>query len=129
MLVRADQLRLLEHVSLHGALQIPLRRLTEVTELGVERVQLEEVPMAADRGTRTGMSALLPIVQSLAVSPVDALGGRRNVVRDPVHERAFGRLRVRCVGIVDDEREASRTLGGTGPREGRRGPGAIAGEI
>src|SRR5688572_30959427 len=78
-------------------------------------MELEEVAMPPDRRTRTAVAGALPVVPAVARSrgrlPAlrDTRHRRRNVVQDPVHVHHLRRLRIRGIGIVDDQREALRS--------------------
>ncbi len=68
LLVRADDLRLLQDVPLNRSLQGWLVWLPEIFQGRVERVELEEVAMSADWRARAAVTDVLPIVLSLARS-------------------------------------------------------------
>src|SRR4029079_10208468 len=66
-LVRANELRLRHDVSLHRLLHIGLRgALAQIPEHGVERIELEEVPMTSDRRARTTVAEFAEIVLPFA---------------------------------------------------------------
>src|SRR5262245_61830693 len=106
-LVRADQFGLREDVPLHGTLDIRLGWFPEIAELGIERVELVEIPMPTNRRAGSAVAGSLPIVHALAGARREtfrAFGKRArrcgNVVEDPVHIRHLGRLRIWRVRIV-----------------------------
>src|SRR6478735_6220099 len=89
VLVRADQFRLLEHVPGHRTLEVGLRRFTEVAELVVECVELEEVAVASFRRAGSGIAGLAAIVEPFPKTVlVEAGRGFRDGVDDPMHEGA-----------------------------------------
>src|SRR6478735_8562402 len=102
----------------HCALEVGFRRLAEVVELGVERVELEEVSMAPFRRAWTGVTGLPAIVEAFAIIITVEIRRRLwNAVYDPVHEGALRRGRVWCVRIVGDEREGASAAWSPGPGE------------
>src|SRR6266536_4188657 len=82
LLVRPHELGLLEHVALHRLEELRLRRVAEVAEDRVERVQLEEVAVAADRRAWAAVADALPVVRALA-----------RALRQVLRARALGQIR------------------------------------
>src|SRR6478736_2507923 len=102
----------------HCSLEVRFGRLAEVVELGVERVELEEVSMAPFRRAWTGIAGLPAIVEAFAISILIETRRRLwNAVHDPVHEGSLRGGRVWCVGIVGDEGERASTAWSAGPGE------------
>src|SRR5439155_15089271 len=90
-LVCADDLRLLEDVSPHGAFHNRLLGLVEITKHFVERVELEEVPVSPDRWAWAAVSGALPVIlalpgarRQLLRSLCQCRRGRRDVVEHPM---------------------------------------------
>src|SRR5262249_58923943 len=54
-------------------------------------------------------------------------GVSREIVDDPMYPDALRRLRIRCVGVVEDKREALSALRRTPERKRRRSIAAFAG--
>src|SRR5437899_10595243 len=98
-------------------------------ELGVERVQPEDVVMRAVARWRAGAAitdraeAVAPL-QRGDFSLAQPACLRRQAPGEPVRERAAGR-----VGIVDDEREPPRSVRRARPFERRRDIIAVAGVL
>src|SRR5215470_17022724 len=89
LLIRARQHCLAENMTLHGALEVCLRRTLEIRQCRIERVQLVEIAMTADRWTRSAVAGAVPVVHAFARAGrkfrrLHGLGqpggGRRNVV-------------------------------------------------
>ena len=129
LLVGPDELRLGEHVSLHGVQQLGLRRARQARQLRIERVELVEIAVPADRRARTAVAHALPVIESLhrlrrqaapgcVFGESAGLGG--NVVDHPVHPRRLRCARIGCVRIIDDQREAPGALRRSGPAKRRR---------
>ena len=64
-LVGPDKLRLGEHMTPHGGLKLGFGRAPEVTQHGVQRIELVEVAMAADGRAGPAIAGALPVVQAL----------------------------------------------------------------
>src|SRR5688572_21647216 len=62
LLIRPDDLGVADDVALQGLLEVGLRRRPQVGELDVERVELEEVAVAADRRAGAAPAGLPPVV-------------------------------------------------------------------
>ena len=62
----SHELRLRDHVALHRRLELRLRRRAEVGQHGVERVELVEVAVPADRRAGPAVAGALPVVRALA---------------------------------------------------------------
>ena len=63
--IRSDQLRLGDDVPLHRPLEHRLGRETQVGQHAIERVQLGEITMPADRRTRPAVARALPVIDTL----------------------------------------------------------------
>src|ERR1700687_1756281 len=120
---------------LHRLLKLRLGGVLQALQLRVERVELEEVAMAADRGAGAAVRLLSPIIGALhrACWQCALCGvlrtlrrGRWNVVHDPVHVHALRLGGIWRVGIVDDENEAARSIRCPGPLEWRGDVGTFA---
>ena len=98
MLVDPDQFRLLEHVSGHRPLEVGLGCLAKIAELGVERVELEEVSVPSLRWTRTGITGLSAVVEPFAAAVVKTDCRLRYVIDDPMHKGALRRGGIRASG-------------------------------
>src|SRR5690606_17826878 len=94
LLVGAHQRALRKDVTVHRLLQLVLGGRGEGAELGVQRVELEEVAVAADRRARSAPRRLLPVVLAhpragrqagLAGVLGQAGGAGRDVVEHPVN--------------------------------------------
>src|SRR4030095_9775747 len=92
LLIRADELALGEHVSLHRLLEGGPGRCLEVAEGRVEGVELVEVAVASDRGPGPAVPRALPVVEALAGARRESLRrfgeagrGRGHVIDDPMH--------------------------------------------
>src|SRR5579859_2428348 len=81
LFIRGEELGLGQDVPFHGVLEVGLACVLQ-GEHGVERVQLEEVAVPANRRTRAAVGVLLPIVDTLN-------GADRHRVRsNPLRQRA-----------------------------------------
>src|SRR5947207_2382009 len=116
-LIGSDELRVFEDVPFPRLQQRGLGGRAQVAQYRIQREQLEEVAVPADRRTGTAVASLAPVVFSVARASrrLAALRKRRcrrgNVIEQPVDVRALRRFRIRRVGIVDDEGEAFRSGG------------------
>ncbi len=66
VLVEAEQYALAEHMAVHRAFQRGLVRCAEIRQHHVQRIQLEEVAMAADRRAGAAVAGALPVVDAVA---------------------------------------------------------------
>src|SRR5216110_1796698 len=126
LLVRTYRLRLGQHVSGEGALELLAGGLAQVVQHRVECVEDEEVSMPADGRTGTTVARLLPVVQALqrslwqrrlGDSLRQSIGAGRQVVEHPmdvVHARGG---RIGGIGIVHHQGQALRALGNAGELE------------
>src|SRR6185369_9592639 len=65
LLIRPDELGLLEDVALHRLLELRLRGVAEIGQDRVEGIELVEVTVSADGRTRTAVARPLPVVHAL----------------------------------------------------------------
>jgi hypothetical protein len=122
-------------MALHGLLDRGFGRFSQIKR-GIERVELMEVAVPTDRGTRAAIHCLSEVVhsncdalrQARLVSVFrQALAIGRYVVDDPMHPYPLRRFRIRRVGIIDDQDEALRPLGHPRPSKRRRDIVTLAG--
>src|SRR6266850_4520778 len=110
--VSANEFCLRQDVPLHSAFDLGLRRTGLEIQLGIERVQFEEIAVRLTRRrTRPAVSDLSEIVSALPRAAGKLFLLRHplrkffcvcgNVVQNPVHPGAYG-----GVGIIHDERKA-----------------------
>jgi ABC-2 family transporter len=128
LLIRPNQLRLADDVTLHCRFELRLGGLVEIGQLHVQRVKLVEVAMAADGGAWTAVAGVLKIVLALArpgrkfsrlaFTERVRVGGQ--IIDDPVDPGHLRRIRIRRVGVVDDQHETLGRRGFAAPYEWRR---------
>src|SRR5208337_106474 len=115
LLVRSNQHRLSNDVGVHLRFDRSLVRLIKPAQNGIESVELMKVAMTANGRTRAAIGGPFPIIETHHRSRWQSLTGdafgkprraRRKIVKNPMHPRHLGRLRIRRVGIIDDENEA-----------------------
>src|SRR5882762_1415227 len=102
--------------------------MVETGQYRVEGIELVKISMGADRWAGTAVAGTFPVIEPLHRSRGHATlrrafrqtpGIRWYVLNDPVHPRHLRCTRIRCVGVVDDERESLRALRGHRPIQRR----------
>ncbi len=83
-------------MALHGLFKLCFGRLLEIRQYGIQRIQLVEIPMAADRRTGSAIARALPVVQALFGAGRQrrdvfrqAARRRRQIIKDPMYPRHF----------------------------------------